>query len=595
MPERRRIELAAVAMVAIVVVTMARVAQVAALHDQGFFEKYLVIADRIAHGSIPRERLGDLSPGYLWLIVALRAWFGAGFAAIRTMQIAGVSLAAVFAGIVAVRLRGLTAGIAAVVFVLQSRAALVCATEAEPETLILVTGAAALMCFVEAIHRNGQSRIAWLVAAGASFGLSATARPAALLIVLALAVWLARPQGAPRARGIAAFAGAALLPVAIVVGANFALTGEAAIMDPGTVFYEGMNPLATGYAGVQPKIINDLEAKTTEPDALHLAYRYIASRAAGRALTRAESNRYWSGKALAFVRLYPGSALRLIGRKIGLTLMSHDSWDLSTMEAKSHELSREIWVPFGLLVVLSVAAFALAWRNGTMASILPPVLFAKAGGIVLIVFYVTARQRNAILPAMAVLAAVGVVDLAALLQDNLPRGVLAIALVAVSAVALGMHTNAQREDDHGWMAPQVAAYDRRFAQEEVRRGNVARARHHLAVAEIWSPGAVRNVPPMALRGAATDELRAAGDDDSRRFDCALALLRANALTEADSLLRELAKTRYAPRRENRTVSSLAYFRAVIAARRGSMRDAILLAAEAEQVAPGDPHVLALRV
>ncbi|HYM62499.1 MAG TPA: hypothetical protein VEZ11_16575, partial [Thermoanaerobaculia bacterium] len=47
--------------------------------------------------------------------------------------------------------------------------------------------------------------------------------------------------------------------------------------------------------------------------------------------------------------------------------------------------------------------------------------------------------------------------------------------------------------------------------------------------------------------------------------------------------------------ENRTVSSLAYFRAVIAARRGSMRDAILLAAEAEQVAPGDPHVLALRV
>jgi hypothetical protein len=522
----RRAWLALVA--ALLVITIARVMLVESLPDQGYFAKYTTFADRILAGQMPRDRLADLSPGYLWLVVALRK-LGLDFRAIRALQIAMVSLAALCCAIAARRF-GWIAIVAAAAFVIGSRGALVCATEVEPETAILLLNAFVILT-LSASEAEGS---VW--AGGVLLGLSAICRPVALLIAGALRSW----------RVIVA----ALIPVAAMVLINIALTGEAVLMDPGTVFYEGMNPSAAGYEGVQPRIVNDLERTNREPDFLHVAYRLVASSSEQRTLTRAESNRFWTGKALAFARTYPAAALRLTLRKCWFALHSYEAYDLVTMARKDRLLARlPIFVPFGVLVALAGAAIAfmssraLARELGERAAhdarvvdtSAPPaasltlgvtrtaLTFALAGGAAMIVFYVTARQRNAIVPAVAVLAAIGLAEIVK------RRHVLSAIAVVVIAIALSIDSRWQRDDRDGWFAP------------------------------------------------------------PSDFDRALALESQGQWQEADALLARLPR---APHRENRSVPSLAFYRARAAEHLG--HDPRPLLDQAERDAPGNEHVLAMK-
>ncbi len=511
---RRNILLLSSAFVVLALITWLRIRLVNALPDQGHFAKYLVFADRILAGEIPRDRLADLSPGYLWFIVALR-FIGAGFIAIRSLQIVFVSVAAVLCGLAARRF-GTMAMLLAPLLLLGSRAALICATEAEPETLILLLGSAALAML-------GTSA----TGAGLLFGLGAVCRPVMLLAAAATGS-VARSW-----RLILV----SLVPVVIVVGVNVVLTGDAVLMDPGTVFYEGMNPSATGYEGVQPRIVNDLERTSQEPDYLHVAYRIVASRSTGHPLTRAESNRFWTGKAIAFAGAYPGAALRLVGRKALFSIQSHDAYDLSTMARKDLLLARYPFVPFGLLVALAGAGLILqSWErrqdsrthaaSRAAAGVLPFVAFAVTGLVVLVAFYVTARQRNAMLPAMVVLAAAGLAGMVS------RRRLAAAILVVLVTVILTIDGPMQTEDSMGW------------------RGT-------------------RNA-----------------------FDDAVALEQLGRWMDADALLAQLQAEGYRPIRENRAVSSVAFYRALAAEHLGMDPRPFLDRAQSD--APGNEHVLAMR-
>ena len=494
---KRVLTIAGVAVLA--VLTVGRVRLINALSDQGYFAKYIIFADRILSGQMARDRLLDLSPLYLWFVVAMRA-IGADFHAIRTLQIVLVSVAALLVGIAA-RRWGAIAMIAAPLFLLGSRAALVCATEVEPETLILVFNAAALAALLNFRYS----------VAGLFLGLSAVCRPVALLAAGALSALF-------RSWRLLA---AAAVPVIIIVGVNFALTHEIAVMDPGTVFYEGMNPNAAGYEGVQPRIVNDLERQSQDPDYLHVAYRVVASRAAGRPLSRAESNRYWTSKALAFARTYPIAALRLVGRKVFFALHSYDAYDLATMARKNVALAELPFIPFAALVALAAMAMILRVRD-----IAPVVVFAATTFLALIAFYVTARQRNAMLPAICILAAAGLSEIVA--RRHLGAAIAA----AVIGILLSINGNAQREDAAGWLG--------------ARNG----------------------------------------------FDAAIAMENGGRWQDADAILQRLEEAGYRPMRENRAVSSTAYYRARAAIH--LRRDPRALLDRAESEAPGNEDVLALR-
>lgn len=499
----------AVSVLLLAAITAIRVVLIGSLADQGYFLKYLSFADRILSGTVAKDRLTDLSPGYLWLVVLLRA-AGAEFTTIRALQIVLVSVAAGLCGVAARRF-GVIASIAAAVFVLASRAALVCATEMEPETLILLLNAGALAMLMQTDRMRPGDEARRVAVGGTLLGLSAICRPVALAIAAVVAI-------VQRSWRCALFAA---IPMLAILGVNFALTGEATVMDPGTVFYEGMNPNASGYEGVQPRIVNDLERTTREPDYLHVAYRIVASRSTGRPLSRGESNRFWSAKAMAFARTYPATALRLTGRKLLFALQSHDAWDLSTMAKKDALLGRFPFLPFGLLVALAGSGVWFRRRE-----VLLPLVFALGAAIPMVAFYVTARQRNAVLPAVAVLAAIGLADLVR------RRAAMVAVIVVLAAVVLSIDGPAQIEDDNGWS------------------------------------------------GARND------------FDRAISLEQKGNWRGADQLLLGLESEGYRPLRENRAVSSVAYYRAVAALKLG--RDPRPLLARADQEAAGNDHVLALQ-
>jgi hypothetical protein len=502
------------AVLAFALITWARIRLIDSLPDQGYFAKYSIVAGQILSGHIPRDRLLDFSPLYLWFVVAMRA-LGAGFTALRALQIVLVSVAAVLVA-VAARRWGRIAMLVAPLLLLGSRGALVCATDLEPETLILLlnAGAVAAMC--------GGRRLAGPAGEGARrhtvlgflLGLSATCRPVALLSAIGLAILL---------RSWRLIAGA-LAPVVVMLMVNLALAGEMTLMDPGTVFYEGMNPNAAGYEGVQPRIVNDLERQSRDPDYLHVAYRLVAARALGHPVTRSESNRYWSGKAFAFVRAYPLAALRLTLRKLYFALHSYDAYDLATMARKDSLLAGRLFIPFGVVVALAFVALLLRVRG-----IAPLVVFTLTSGIPMVLFYVTARQRNAVLPSLVVLAAAGLAEII------VRRHWLAAAAAAMVAILLSINGPYQSEDAAGWLG-------------------------------------VRN-----------------------EFDRAIALEKASRWVEADALLQRLDSEGYRPIRENRAVSSIAYYRARAAKHLGQPRAAVLqLLDRAEREAPGNEYVLAMR-
>src|SRR5258708_13559779 len=165
---RRGHALLLAALVALALITWLRIHLIDTLPDQGYFAKYPTFAGRILAGRVPRDRLADLSPGYLWFVVSLR-FLGAGMMAIRTLQIAMVSIAAVCCGFAARRF-GTIAVIVAPLLLMGSRAALVCATEAEPETVILLLVSAGLAALS---YSNATS--------GALFGLAVACPPVVIL------------------------------------------------------------------------------------------------------------------------------------------------------------------------------------------------------------------------------------------------------------------------------------------------------------------------------------------------------------------------------------------------------------------------------
>jgi hypothetical protein len=255
-----------------------------------------------------------------------------------------------------------------------------------------------------------------------------------------------------------------------------------------------------------------------------VAYRIVASRSVGRQLTRAESNRFWTGKALAFVRTYPGTALRLTFRKVFFAVHSHDAYDLVTMARKDALLARYPFIPFGVLIALAGTGVLLA--RGRRREVLPFVVLTLAGILVLAAFYVTARQRNAILPALAILAATGVSEIIT------RRHILAAIVAVVVAILLGINGADQIEDTNAWLGVRTA------------------------------------------------------------FDDAIVLEQQGRWADADRILAQLQADDYRPIRENRAVSSVAFYRARAAIHLG--RDPRPMLDRALHDAPGNEHVLALR-
>ncbi|HVR39030.1 MAG TPA: hypothetical protein VMU84_08030 [Thermoanaerobaculia bacterium] len=545
---------AAATLAVLALLTWGRVVLIDSLRDQGYFAKYPLFADQILAGHIPHERLGDLSPLYLWLTVLFRK-LHMDLHAIRTTQVIVLSIGVLLCAIAAKRIGGWIAAFATAFLILGNRAALVVASDLEPETVIFVLVSAAIVFLVS------EKRV-WL--GGLFLGLAAIARPVFLLALVLIAVWLFFRSK----RDAIKLTAAGLVPVAIIVIVNLSLIGNAILMQPGTVFYEGNNPLSTGCAGVMPKIVAEMNAQSPEPDYLHVAYRIIAARATGKPVSARLSNQYWTSKSLEWIRSAPGAALRLWVWKAWLSIHNYDAYDLRTTKRKADELAHFPSIPFGLVIALACCS---------RKKVLLLVLLALSTFVALVMFNVTARQRNALLPPMAVMAGAGAAEIAARARAKDRRAGIALGGVLAATLVLSIEGSVQREDRYNWRAT--------FEAEELRRAaglarDRVRAAELASLASIVDTGAPPTVSMHNLREVALAYAPRTTQPEER-FDLAIALVKAGACREADAILATLGD--YHPHRETRAVSSIAYYRARCG---GDVQQAM-------REAPGDPDVLAL--
>lgn len=575
LPPAARRPLVLIAVVAaLALVTWGRIYVIDHLRDQGYFAKYITFADQIVAGEIPRHRIGDVSPAYLWLMVALRA-AGLGVEAVRNLQLVMLSVAALFCAMASKRFGGWVAAVVTAVLILGNRAGLIVGAEIEPEALIFILNAAAILAVV---RKN------WLVA-GLMIGLSTIARPVAMLTLILMAGWALLESRRAALRVLAA----AAVPIVIVLIVNANLTGHVFIMQPGSQLYEANNPLATGAAGVMPRIVTDLEATTNEPDYLHVAYRVIAARAMGTPVDAKLSNNYWSRKSFAFMTEYPLAALRLFAWKALLSVHHYDVYDLVTTKRKSIELSRYPAIPFGVAFVLTIVAFVLRRER---RELLPIAIFALTTFVALVVFNVSSRQRNALLAPLAILGGIGAAEIVALARARSERALLAFAGVMIATPLLGIEGTPMREDTYNWWSHLRAMEIRADAYRLREQGHQARAIELAAAASILETLEPPLVSEPTLARAAL-AIASAVESPQRLFDAGIALEKAGAWREAEAILASIED--YQPRRESRAVSSVAYYRARAAIRLRAPRTFFTsLLDRAIEEAPGDPFVLALR-
>lgn len=204
-------------------------------------------------------------------------------------------------------------------------------------------------------------------------------------------------------------------------------------LNGGLNFYIGNNPMARGIYS-EPRI--DLEGDDT-------AVR-SASILAGRDLTMEESSRFWTDRALTFLRERPGRAAWLLGRKALLYLSPREIPQLENFHSLEESALplRLAFVDFRWILPLAVLGIAVAFRperprqgRGGTAGTLPWLTLALVGWIATTLFFATGRYRIPFLAGFVGLAGYGAAALVDMIRRRRVRPV-ALVLPAVILIQL---------------------------------------------------------------------------------------------------------------------------------------------------------------
>jgi len=211
-------------------------------------------------------------------------------------------------------------------------------------------------------------------------------------------------------------------------------------LNGGMNFYIGNNPTARGIYSAPPEI--NLETDFTAAKS--------ASILAGRDLTLAESSRFWTRRALDFLRSRPDRALWLLGRKGLLYFSPHEVPQIEDFQIlrEEHAPLRAAWIDFAWILPLAVLGLAAALfarfrdragARGRELRLAPWVIVVALGWASTVLFFFTGRYRIPFLPGFLGLAAVGCAAGIDLLKESFrrrrPRPLLAVIPLVVIAQA----------------------------------------------------------------------------------------------------------------------------------------------------------------
>lgn len=563
----------------------------------GVFAKYTLAAEQLLNGDLPTERLVDFSPLYLELCVVLQRFVPSVYPILQGLQILAVALASTFLYLtLKQRLSNRLAVIGALALALD-RHTLVYARIFEPEVCLLF-----LLCgFLLFVDRT---RVSEAMAAGLFAALAVATRPTFLPVFLIVPAlwWLERSSWPSLWRRGLAFLLPLFVTLAFLARRAESATGDfrTPVMNPGTVFFEGNNPLSHGTSAVYPPLTRRLLGyDSTTPDSGHVYYRTVARVDSQEELSIRQVNAYWSSRAWRFLRRQPRHAVDLWLGKLTRAFHSYRWHDISS----AWELDDALWlptVPFAVTAVLALLGCLLnvrSWRRSLLFYLL-----VASQLMVMLVFYVSARQRLAMLPALLFFALVAVERMA---QATRPKRLVLTLAGVVLAVPLMLPNDLIRDETYrrrgrtevGFLLQQI----RQSSQTQPLAFHAERVVEAMAASPWWLD-VMR--PAYVPQEEASLESRTA-DALAKRlerlpssatlpalFDLAVVELEAGRVEAARRRLEELVAAGVVVYRGPDEASLPRFYLARASAAQGHREEAVRFLEEALAEAPGDPFVLA---
>lgn len=300
--------------------------------------------------------------------------------------------------------------------------------------LVVLLNLATLRLALWAIDRPCVRR--W-IACGACAGLAALATPniLAVLVVGAVALGASALRSRPRRRS--------------VIGAGLLLLGAAIVIAPVTIRnarVAGEFTLISANGGVNLYIGNNPHADETtaiRPGAEWIRLVTTPAAEAG-CETPAQIDRYYLRRVAQYVRERPGSFARGLAIKALQLVNAREiprSFDVYLHRESSPLLSALVWradafaFPFGLLAPLALLGAVAAWRTHRESRLL--VAYIVLYGATIVLFFVSSRYRQPIVPVLTVLAVYGATAMLAAVRSRRMRFVAGGAvLVAAAALAV---------------------------------------------------------------------------------------------------------------------------------------------------------------
>lgn len=391
------------------------------------------------------------------------------------------------------------------------------------KTSLAVFLVALLLALLSLVTLRARHPRAWLgfAAAGAVLGLAALDRGNLLLLVPPIALWVLldvphreRPlrlaERAGDRRGLAAAAAFALgcLLVILPVTLRNRITGGEWVLTTGNAgqnFFIGNNPLNdTGEYQLLPFV--DPNPKFEQRD-----FAREAARRDPRATGVGAVSRFWLDQALSWIRSDPAGWLRLMGRKLRAywgAFEIPDNLDYYLVRERAPVL-RWPGLTFGIVAPLGLLGAALLARERGWPRLLLVLVACYSASVV--AFFVLARFRMAMMPALCVLAAHAALRLGGTLRDARSDAAArrrAAALVA-GLVAAGAFVNLPLRTPRGSALERAA----RAIGIPVRAETSATGRFNLGVA--YAARASEAEDPGRLLELAEHELRQAWAEESR--------------------------------------------------------------------------------
>jgi tetratricopeptide (TPR) repeat protein len=406
---------------------------------------YLELADLIGEGRLSEVGVFFQNPLYPIFLAALHAAVGRGWLAVAAVQTVLGSLGCAAVAALAGRCFPHRAGAPW----LAGAAAALYGPMAFHDLEVLPTSPAVALLSGGLLLAATARGPGGALAAGLLLGAASGFAPSLLCAVIAAAAVLALPEagGRPRPAPAAALLLGAALAVAPIALHNLR-SGDRVLLasNAGVNLFVGNHPSATGSFVLPPG--SGLDGTRLEASA-----REEAERAAGRPLRPSEVSAHWAGRALAWAASDPAGWLRLLGRKIALTVNHHEIPNHLNLRFVVDRFAAPLrfTLPFWAVWALAGPGFLAAARaRGEARRPAQLVLAAAAATLAVpVVFFVTGRYRVPAAPPLLVLAAGGVTSLAAI-AGRRSWGRLLAGVALVAGMGLATRASLVREGDYSF-------------------------------------------------------------------------------------------------------------------------------------------------